>query len=140
MNATWLRMFAVLWFWTVIGTLGCLASDITPIDLNKNPQSVARPEKLPVPGTTTDERVREFSNARQEYLSKRAALYEQSRHLTQQQREEVRERLREQQEQQAQAREALRKQLSELREQLPSHRDLIDEAQERAGSRPRRGE
>ena len=84
--------------------------------------------------------VRDFSQARQAYLVKRQELQQASRKASEPQRQVLREQLKAQRDEQARMREELRRQLRELRDQLPSHGDLMDEARERPGARPRRGD
>jgi DNA anti-recombination protein RmuC len=139
MNTHWLRITLLLWFWASLGWLHCMAAENAPVE-GKEKIPVVKKDTLEVLPPKAEERIREFTIERQAYLAKRAAIYEQSKELTQQQRQELREQLRMQREEQAQARETLRNQLRAMREQLPTHRELIDEARERAGSRPRRGD
>jgi DNA anti-recombination protein RmuC len=139
MNALWLRITMLLWFGTLLGRMDGLAAEDAPAEA-KEKMPVLKKESLQVLPPKEEERVRQFTLEREAYLAKRAAIYERAKEMTEQQRRELRERLRLQREQQTQAREALRNQLRAMREQLPTHRELIDDARERAGSRERRGD
>ncbi|MBN2506214.1 MAG: hypothetical protein JXQ71_05920 [Verrucomicrobia bacterium] len=102
------------------------------------PPPPARTESLPAQDAAAF--VRDFSQARQTYLNTRRELEQASRKASGPQRQALREQLKAQRDAQARWRDELRQQLRELRDQLPSHGDLIDEARERPGSRPRRGD
>jgi|GEM_PF-2947083 predicted nucleic acid-binding Zn-ribbon protein len=84
--------------------------------------------------------VRDFEQAREAYLAKRAQLRQASGRLTEAQRQALREQLKALRAEQARAREELRQQLRTLREELPSHRDWMEQALEPRGPRPRRGD
>jgi hypothetical protein len=103
--------------------------------------SPQRKERIEAPQLgDTGPLLREFNQARQTYLARRIQLEKALQKATEQQRQALREQLKLLREEQLRARENLRQQLQELRERLPDHHDLIDQAQERSGNRPRRGD
>lgn len=84
--------------------------------------------------------LKDFQQARDAYLKQRADTERKMRGATAEQKELLREQLRQALERHARQREELRAQLKALREQLPDHADLVDEARERSRERGRRGE
>jgi hypothetical protein len=103
----------------------------------------ARPppaKTAPVSASDPAALVRDFSQARQAYLMKHQQLEQALRKASEPQRQALREQLKTQRDEQARLREELRRQLRELRDQLPTHGELMDEARERPGTRPRRGD
>jgi len=123
------------------GTSSALAADEGSSQRVAEKQAAGPPARteMTTPGAT-DPLVRDFDQARQAYLAKRDAAKKSQRGISEADRQAVRERLQVQRDEQIRAREELRQQLREKREQLPSHRDLIDDARERVRERPRRGE
>lgn len=141
MNVTALKTLAWL------AMLGCVLARAEPADdpVKSAPSASEKaqpPPAQPTPRSSAETAalLRDFEQARQAYLAKRAALHQASDQLTPAQRQASREQLKALREDQTRAREELRQQLRLLREQLPSHRQLIDEALDRPGQRPRRGD
>lgn len=141
MNVTVLK--AVVWLAMLGGVLARAEPADAEVKSARSAPEKSQPppaQRTPRPSADTAALLRDFEQARQAYLAKRAALHQASDRLTPAQRQAWREQLKALREEQARAREEIRQQLRALREQLPTHRQLIDEALERPGPRPRRGD
>lgn len=82
----------------------------------------------------------EMKKVREQYQSERRQLRQKLQGMSAQDRDLLRERLKEHLEEQSLQREQLRERLREMREALKSHEDLIEQARERVAERARRGD
>lgn len=109
------------------------------------PQRPERPDRpaLPERPALPDEvkaLIEKFNTAREEYLAEQKALFEQLRAAAEADRAAIREKIQANREEFLAAtrtlREEIRTQMQNLRDQLPSRREVIDQAGPRPGSRP----
>lgn len=109
--------------------------DCTTADMERD-QSRLR-QQLPA---DVNAAVREMKQAREKYTAQKRELKKALAGCTDAERQQLRDQLREIAKEQARDREQLRDRLQELRESVPTHRELMEQARERAGERARRGE
>ena len=139
MNISRLKILSALLglAWPAVAAVA--ADTVAPALVKDNARS-APAKTEPAPAGDPAALVRDFSQARQAYLMKHQQLEQALRKASEPQRQALREQLKTQRDEQARLREELRRQLRELRDQLPTHGELMDEARERPGTRPRRGD